>query len=300
METVGFIGLGKMGTAIAGNIRKAGYPMVVHDVREAATRTLLEAGASLAGSPAEVAAASDVVCTSLPYPRDVEGVVLGRDGILEGIQPGAIYLDLSTCGPELIRRLEPMFREKGAHLMDTPVLSIPPRAANRDLIVMAGGQQADFERVRPLLDTFADKVVHTGGLGTALICKLVNNMTIFVMGQVIAEGLTLGVKAGVELDVLMDTGARGPLGTRRELYSQSVFRGQFQPPLFTLGLSLKDVGLATELGRETGVPMPVANLVEQILRQCANKGWSEDDFSKAFLWQEEAASVEVRSHDAGG
>jgi len=300
MDTVGFIGLGKMGAAIAGNIRKAGYLMVVHDVREAATRPLLEAGARLAGSPAEVAAASDVVFTSLPMPRDVEGVVLGAEGVLEGIKEGAIYLDLSTCGPDLVRRLEPMFRERGAQLMDTPVLSTPDRAANRDLIVMAGGRREDFERVHSLLDTFADKVVYTGGLGTALICKLVNNMTSFVMGQVLAEGLTLGVKAGVELDILMETGSRGPLGMRKELYSQSVFRGQFQPPIFTLGLSLKDVGLATELGRESGVPMPVANLVEQILRHCVNKGWAEDDFNKAFLWQEEAAGVEVRSSSAGG
>ncbi|MCH8297079.1 MAG: NAD(P)-dependent oxidoreductase [Chloroflexi bacterium] len=295
MENVGFIGLGKLGTAMAVNIRKAGYPMVVHDAREAATLPLLDAGARLAGSPSEVAGLSDVVFTSLPAPRDVEAVVLGSGGLLEGIKEGAVYLDLTTCGPGTVRRLEPMFRQKGADMMDTPVLSTPAWAAERSLIAMAGGRREVFDRVRAVLDSFADKVVYTGGLGTASTCKLVNNMMGFVMGQVMAEGLTLGVKAGVDLDVLMDTGSRGVLGLRSERLYQTVFKGEFQPPGFTLALTLKDMALATEMARESSVPMPMANLMEQILRQCTNRGWAEDDSSKAFLLQEEAAGVEVRS-----
>ena len=299
METVGFIGLGKMGTPIALNMQKAGFSMVVHDVREAATRPLLEGGAKLAGSPAEVAGLSEIVCTSLPAPRDVESLVLGREGLLEGIKEGALYLDLSTCGPDLLRRLEPMFQQKGAHVMDTPVFSMPAWAAERRLQVMAGGRREDFDRARPLLEAFADKVVHTGGLGTGCVCKLVNNMTLFAVVQVLAETLTMGLKSGVELDVLVDTGTRGALGLFDGIFADTVFRGQFQPPTFTLALALKDVALATELGRESSVPMHVANLVEQIMRQCANKGWAEDDFTKQFLWQEEAAGVEARSSGAG-
>ena len=160
---------------------------------------------------------------------------------------------------------------------------------------MAGGERDVFERVHPLLEAFADKVVYTGGLGTACVCKLVNNMMSFAMQQLIAEGLTLGLQAGVDLDVLMDTGSRGLLGTRKEGLSQTVFRGQFQPPSFTLALALKDVALAAQLGRENNVPMRMANLAEQILRQGANRGWAEDDYTKAFLLQEEAAGTEVRS-----
>ena len=295
METVGFIGLGRMGTAIAGNIRSAGYSMVVHDAREAATRPLLEAGARLGESPADVASQSEIVLTSLPGPAEVDAVALGAEGVLEGIREGSVYLDLSTCGPNMVRRLEPIFRQKGADVMDTPVLSIPALAAERNLIVMAGGRREVFERIHPLLETFADKVVYTGDLGTASICKLVNNMTSFVTGQVLAEALTLGVKAGVELDVLLDTGSRGILGQRSGTFADTVFQGQFQPPRFTVALSLKDVALSTELGRHSVVPMPLANLVEQMLRQCVNKGWAEDDFTKSFLLQEEAAGVEVRS-----
>ena len=299
METVGFIGLGRLGTPMALNIQKAGYSMVVHDVREAATRPLLEGGAKLAGSPAEVAALSEIVCTSLPAPRDVEGVVQGREGLLEGIKQGALYLDLTTCGPDLIRRLEPMFQQKGVHVMDTPVLSSPVLAVERYVIAMAGGRQEDFDRARPVLEAFADKVVYTGGLGTACVCKLVNNMTTMAMNQVMAEALTLGVKAGVELDVIRDTATRFDLKLSEERFSQTAFLDQYQTPIFTLALALKDVALATELGRASSVPMPIANQVEQAMRHCINKGWGENDFTRVFQLQEEAAGVEVRSSKAG-
>ncbi len=126
METVGFIGLGRMGSGMAANIQKAGYPMVVHNVREAAAMPLLEAGAQLVSSPAEGASRSEVIVTSLPRPEDVEAVATRPEGLLEGIKEGTVYLDLSTCGPDLVRRLEPMFRQKGAHVMDVPVLSTDP------------------------------------------------------------------------------------------------------------------------------------------------------------------------------
>ena len=295
MDTIGFIGLGRMGTAMATNVQKAGYPMVVHDVREGAIKPLLDGGARLADSPAGVARQSDITLTSLPGPREVEEVATGREGVLEGIKPGAIYLDLSTCGPDLLRQLEPMFRERGAQIMDTPVLSTPVWAVDRNLIVMAGGERAVFDRVHPVLDALADKVVYTGTLGTASVCKLVNNMISLVTAQVVAEGLTLGLKSGVELEVLMDTGSRGILGLSQEVLSQTVFQSRFQPPRFTLALALKDVALATELGRQSSVPLPLANLAEQLQRQGVNRGWAEDDRTKVFLLQEEAAGVRLRA-----
>ena len=119
------------------------------------------------------------------------------------------------------------------------------------------------------------------------------------MMQVMAETLTLGLKAGVELDAIRASSARDILGQSERLFSRTVFRDQFQPPTFTLALALKDVALATELGRESSVPMPLANMVEQIMRHCVNKGWAEDDSTKQVLWQEEAAGVEIRSSGSG-
>ena len=293
METVGFVGLGKMGTPMALNIQKAGYQMVVYDAREAATRPLLEGGARLASSPAEVAQLCDVVATCLPKPQVVEQVVTGPEGILEGIRPGGIYMDMSTCGPNLIRSLEPLFKQKGAHVLDTPVLSSPLDAPDRSVIVMVGGERAIFERLHQVFGAFADKVVYAGCLGTANICKLVHNMTSIALQQVIAEGLALGMKAGVELPVLLDSGSRSPVGALRDRLAP-VFHGQFDTPVFTLDLARKDIGLATDLARQNGVPMPVANLVEQVMMQAMNRGWAEQDRTIAVRLQEESSGVELR------
>ena len=294
METVGFIGMGKMGTPMAVNIQKAGYLMVVYDAREEATRPLLDGGARLAGSAAEVAQLSNVVATCLPRPQVVEQVVKGPEGILEGIRPGGIYMDMSTCGPDLIRSLEPLFKQKGAHVMDTPVLSSPLDALDRGLIVMAGGDREIFDRLHPILDAFADKVVYAGGLGSANVCKLVHNMTTIAMQQVVAEALTLGIKAGVELPILLDSGSRGPVGALGDRLT-TVFQGEFDPPVFTLDLARKDIGLATDLGRRSGVPMPVANMVEQIMMHAMNRGWSESDRTIAVRLQEESSGIEMRA-----
>ena len=204
METVGFIGLGNMGGGMAGNIQKAGYPMVVFDIREAATRTFLEGGARLGDSPAQVAALSDITFTSLPGPREVEAVSLGSEGVLEGIKPGGIYVDLSTSRPTLIREIEPKFRQKGAYVLDAPVSGGKSGAASGNLAVMVGGDRDIFDRIKPLLDSFGDKVFYAGEIGAGSVAKLMHNMISHGVRQAIAEGMTLGVKAGVEPEALWE------------------------------------------------------------------------------------------------
>ena len=298
METVGFIGLGNMGAGMAGNIQKAGYPMVVYDIREGATRPFLEGGARLASSPAEVARLSDVTFTSLPGPKEVEEVAVGPEGVLAGIRRGGIYVDLSTSRPTLIRQIEPRFRQKGAHVLDAPVSGGKTGAATGNLAVMVGGEREIYDRIKPLLDAFGDKVFYAGSIGAGSIAKLVHNMIGHGVRQAIAEGLTLGVKAGVEPEALWECVRRGALGRMSGLHegiARTVFRGQFEPASFALALSRKDIGLATDLGREFNVPMPVANLVEQIAIQGMNRGWGDKDSSITFLLQEEVAGVEVRA-----
>ena len=298
METVGFIGLGNMGGGMSRNIQKAGYTMVVYDLREEVTKPLLEGGARLAGSPAEVARLSDVTFTSLPGPREVEAVATGPEGVLEGIQPGAIYVDLSTSRPTLIRQIEPQFRQKGAHVLDAPVSGGKSGAATRNLAVMVGGEREIYDRIKPLLDAFGDKVFYAGSIGAGSVSKLVHNMIGHGVRQAIAEGMTLGVKAGVEPEALWECIRRGSLGRMNVLHEgivRTVFRGEFEPASFALALARKDVGLATDLGREFNVPLPVANLAEQIAIEAMNRGWGDRDSSVTFLLQEEQASVEVRA-----
>ena len=298
METVGFIGLGNMGGGMSANILRAGYPMVVYDLREEAAKPLLEGGAMLANSPAEVASLCDITLTSLPGPKEVESVSTGLEGVLEGMKPGGIYIDLSTSRPTLIREIEPKFRQKGCHVLDAPVSGGKSGAASGNLAVMVGGEREIFDRVKPILDSFGDKVFYAGSIGAGSVAKLVHNMIGHGVRQAIAEGLTLGVKAGVEAEALWECIRRGSLGRMSGLHegiARTVFTGEFDPPSFALELSRKDIGLATDLGREFNVPMPVANLVEQIAIQGMNRGWGGRDSSVTFLLQEEQAGVEVRA-----
>ncbi len=298
METVGFIGLGNMGGGMAGNIQKADYPMVVCDIRQEIAQPFVDHGARLAGTAAEVASQCDVIFTSLPGPNEVEAVAMGPQGVLEGIKPGGVYVDLSTSRPTLIRRIAPKFRDKGAHVLDAPVSGGKSGAASRNLAVMVGGERAIFERIKPILDAFGDKVFYAGGIGAGSVCKLVHNMIGHGVRQAIAEGVTLGVKAGVEAEAVWECARRGALGRMLGLHvsiPQTVFRGEYEPATFALALSRKDVGLATELGREFNVPMPVANIAEQIAIEGMNRGWGDKDSSVTFILQEEAAGVEVRA-----
>ena len=295
METIGFIGLGNLGTAIAQNIQNAGYPMVVYDIRKGATKPLLKEGSRLAGAPDEVASLSDVTFTSLPGPREVEDVTLGLHGVVNGIKEGGIYVDLSTSRPSLIRRIGEIFEEKSVKVLDAPVLTSPATAADRQVVVMPSGDREVYQKLRPLFDSFADTVVYQGPLGMGSTCKLVNNMITLAVRQVVAEGLTLGVKAGLDLDSLMEAGNRMVLGHQEEGLRKTVFRGQFDPPSFRQALARKDIGLANELGRELNVPMPVANLVEQISIQIGNRGWGDMDTHVIYRLQEEMAGVEIRS-----
>ena len=237
METVGFIGIGNMGSGMSMSIQRAGYPMVVYDVREEATKPLLEGGARLASSPEEVARLSDITFTSLPGPREVEDVAVGLHGVLEGIKEGDIYVDLSTSRPTLIRQIEPRFREKGAHVLDAPVSGGKTGAASRNLAVMVGGERSIYQRIKPVLDAFGDKVFYAGSIGAGSVAKLVHNMITQGVRQAIAEGLTLGVKAGVEPVALWECVRRGALGRMATLHEGlpgTVFRGRFDPPALLL------------------------------------------------------------------
>ncbi len=295
MQTIGFIGLGNLGIPMAQNIQAAGFPMVVFDAQEGATRPLLEGGARLGASPADVAALSDVIMSCVPGPAEVEEITLGRNGILTGLNPGDVYVDLSTSRPSLIRKIGSVFKEKGVHVLDAPVLTSPANAANRQVIVMPSGDKDVYERLLPVFEAFADKVVYQGELGMGSTCKLVNNMMTLAVRQVAAEGLTLGMKAGLDLDALMEAGSRGVLGSQREGLERTVFGGKFEPPSFRQALAQKDIALANELARELEVPIPVASIVEQISIQCGNRGWGDKDTHVIYRLQEEAAGVEIRS-----
>lgn len=296
---IGFIGLGNMGGPMALNLVKAGHTLVVHDIRREAATPHLERGAKWAENPRIAAQEAELVLTSLPGPVEVEAVALGTNGILHGASKGAIYADLSTSSPSLIRRIHAGFKEKGIHVLDAPVSGGVIGAERGTLQVMVGGDEELFRRLKPVLEAIGDKVGYMGGIGSGTIAKLVHNLIGICTRTVVAEGFTLGVKAGVRPEALLEAVKGGAFGQGlllTQVLPEIVFKGDFDTVRFALRLARKDLGLATELAREYHVPMAMAALAEQTLVEAMARGWGDKDFAAPFMLQEERAGVKVRTH----
>jgi 3-hydroxyisobutyrate dehydrogenase len=294
---IGFVGLGNMGGPMALNLIKAGHALSVYDVRREAAAPHLAAGARWADSPAAVAAECELVMTSLPGPKEIEEVALGEGGIIGRIVRGTIYADLSTNSPAVIRRLHAAFKEKGVEVLDTPVSGGIPGARNATLAVMVGGDRSAFEKIKPALDAIGDKVSYIGESGAGSVAKLVHNMIAICSTQLLAEAFTMGMKAGVAPEALLKVVQDGAYGQGMLLTGtmpKMVFRGNFDRVTFALKLARKDLGLATEVGRELNVPMPLASLVEQDFLAALAHGLGDKDSTAAVTIQEERAGVKIR------
>lgn len=293
---VGFIGLGTMGSSMATNLAAAGHRLVVHDLDRSSADGLVEGGARWAASPAAVAADCEVVFTSLPGPTEVEEVALGPEGIVHGAAAGLAYFDLSTNSPTVMRKIHDELSVIHVDVFDAPVSGGPDGARSGRLAVWVGGDQAAFDRWRPVLAAFSDAPHLVGPIGSGSIAKLVHNCSGYIIQTALAETFTVGVKAGVDPDALWEAVRLGALGRRRTFDSlaRNFLPGRFDPPDFALGLARKDVALACELGREFDVPMRLANLTLQEMTEAMNRGWAQRDSRSAMLLQEERAGVEVR------
>jgi len=241
---------------------------------------------------------TELILTSLPGPQEVETVALGPDGIIQGAGEGAIYADLSTSSPSLIRRIHGVFKGRGIHTLDAPVSGGVIGAQRGTLQVMVGGDEAVFRRVKPVLQAMGDKVGYMGAIGSGTIAKLVHNLITICTRMVVAEGFTLGVKAGVRPEALLEAVKGGAFGQGlllTQVLPEIVFKGDFDTVRFALRLARKDLALAMELAREYTVPMAMAALAEQEMIQALARGWGNKDFAAPFMLQEERAGVKVRT-----
>ncbi|HEX3414922.1 MAG TPA: NAD(P)-dependent oxidoreductase [Stellaceae bacterium] len=293
---VGFIGIGNIGAPIAGQLLKAGHSLIVHDLRREAAGALLSAGASWSDSVAAVAGECEVVATCLPGPTQMEQVCLGPGGIVSHIKPGRLYIDHTTNSPPLVRRVHEMLSAKGVAMLDAPVSGGTEGAQTRELLVMAGGEPAVFERARPLLDAVAKRVIYTGGIGTGSIAKIMHNSASFTLDLVMAECWTTGVKAGIDAATIVKVFNEAALGQMMSLKVRlpaTWLRGDFEPR-FSLALARKDLGLALELARATDTPMRLAAICEQEMIEAVGRGWADRDASIFLTLQEERAKIQVR------
>ncbi|HYA51037.1 MAG TPA: NAD(P)-dependent oxidoreductase [Streptosporangiaceae bacterium] len=266
---VGFIGLGHMGAPMSRNVLAAGHDLVVHDVRPNAAAGLLAAGAAWAGSAREAGVDRDVVITMLPGPNQVEEVLLGPHGLLAGLPAGAIWIDMSTSVPAVVDRVLTI-AESPAAVLDAPVAGAVTGARDGTLQIFVGGATEEYLRVRPLLETMGDpeRILHVGPHGAGYTVKLMLNLLWFASVTLTAEALTIGVRAGVDVATLrrsLLTSAAASHFLEHDVLSV-LERGDFDDS-FPLALACKDLGLAVDLARQTGVPAEMSAIVEQIYRR---------------------------------
>jgi 3-hydroxyisobutyrate dehydrogenase-like beta-hydroxyacid dehydrogenase len=289
-----------MGNGMASNLQKAGYELVVHDIRRAAAEKYIAAGAVWADTPKALAEQCEVIFTSLPGPPEVEEVALGPNGLLAGMKDGSAYFDLSTNSPTVVREINRRFAEKHVYMLDAPVSGGPRGAASGKLALWIGGDEQIFNRHKKVLDAIGDQARYIGPIGAGSVAKLVHNCAGYAVQCVMAEVFTMGVKAGVEPLALWEAVRQGAGGRRRSFDGlvDQFLPNKYDPPAFALRLAHKDVTLATQLGRELKVPMHMANLALDELTEALNRGWGNRDSRVAMLLQQERAGVKIEVPEA--
>ncbi|HEV2235862.1 MAG TPA: NAD(P)-dependent oxidoreductase [Ktedonobacterales bacterium] len=295
---VGFIGLGIMGKPMAHNLLRAGHTVTVYARHPEKIADLIAAGATLAESSAVVGRASAVVITMLPNAPEVEEVVLGARGVLEGAAPGTVVVDMSTIAPSASRRLAAACAARSVAFLDAPVSGGSVGAEHGTLSIMAGGDADAFAKARPVLEAMgrAEAIFHVGPSGTGEVVKLANNILCGVIAAGTAEALTMGVKHGVDAATLakiigMSSGASWQLAN---VFPLRVWDGSFTPGFMT-DLLLKDLGLALDLGAEGDVPLRLTALTRALYDEARAAGHGRDDYSSVITLLEAAAGVEVRA-----
>ncbi len=292
-EKIGFIGLGIMGGPMAQNLMEAGYELVLY------TRTIEKAEeiagdeAAVAGSPKEVAESSDIVITILPDSPQVEEVVAGEDGVLEGIKEGSLLIDMSTISPVATRELAAKVEKRGASMLDAPVSGGDVGAQQGTLSIMVGGSEEDFERAKPLFEVMGQAVTHVGETGAGQTAKAANQIVVALTIEAISEALVLGSKAGVAPEKILEALSGGLAGSNVMEAKREKFLEHDFDPGFRIELHHKDLGIALAAGREYGVPLPVTAVVDQMLEALKTKGRGDRDHSAILTFIEDQAQHEV-------
>jgi len=284
-----------MGGPMARNLLKKGHQVVAFDVHDAAVRGLADAGAKPAETPKAVAAQSEVVITMLPDAPDVERVALGRDGIVEGIRAGSVYVDMSTIDPATTRKVGAAMAAKGVAMIDSPVGKTADHAVAGTLTLMVGGPAETIARVRPVLDCMGTDFFHCGELGAGQTMKLLNNLLAAAVGEASIEALVAGTKAGLSLETMMSV-LRTTMAWNNQLAISMPKRslaGDFKPG-FMMKLAHKDCRLALKMVDELGVAAPVGHAVLDSLAEGMAHGLQDHDVGALLKLREEPVGVTVR------
>lgn len=297
---VGFIGLGVMGGPMALNILKGGHQLTVYDRSPEAVARLVQAGAQAARSPKEVGAASEIVVTMLPEPQHVEQVVVGADGVIEGLRQGGLVIEMSTIDPQTSRRVGDVLRSRGMELVDSPVGKTSEHAATGTLTLMVGGNKQAIEQATPVLKCMGTDTFYCGGPGTGHAMKITNNLLATTIMMANTEALAIGIKSGLTLELIQQV-IRTTMGWNQQLavaMPKKAFVGDDSPG-FAIKLACKDVRLACDLADNLGFQPLVGRAAQKTMENAMAQGLGDRDTAAIMFQREKELGIEVRQHPAG-
>jgi len=276
---VAFIGLGTMGAPMARNILNAGFPLTVHNRTREREVPLAEAGAVRAANPCAAAQGAEEIITCVSDTPDVEAVILGENGVIQGAAPGAIVVDMSTISPSATRRMAAALNAQGVCMIDAPVSGGSEGAQKATLSIMIGGEPEDVNRAMPIFAAMGRTISHIGPIGAGQVTKAINQIVVAGTYWSVAEGLALGLKAGLDMEKVVTAVGSGAAGSWAMNHrAGNMIRNQY-PLGFRVRLHHKDLKIALEVAREIGVTLPVAAFVEQVETGLVSRGFGDEDIS---------------------
>jgi 2-hydroxy-3-oxopropionate reductase len=292
-ERVGFIGLGIMGSGMTHNLLRASVDLTVYNRSPERMQPLANAGAATAASPAELAAAVDVVFVCVSDTPDVEVVLFGEDGVLEGAKSGSLVVDMSTISPAATRQFAERLAERGVAMIDAPVSGGSEGAAKGTLSIMVGGEAADVERARPYLEAIGSTITHLGPVGAGQSCKLVNQILVVVNMLATAEALVFAEASGLDLERTLEAVAGGAAGSwMLANRGPQAIRRDWRPG-FTIDLQQKDLRLVLEAADQTGAPVLATSTVFQLYRTLQREGLGAEGNHALVKALERLSGIEV-------
>ena len=293
-ERIGFVGLGIMGKAQAANILKAGFPLTVWNRTRSKADELAEQGATVADSPADVARASDIIITMVSDSPDVEAVVLGPGGVIEGAASGSVVVDMSTISPQVTRDISAALSQKGVEMLDAPVSGGSWGAIQGTLSIMVGGPRPVFDRCMPAFEAMGKTIIYTGPTGMGQVTKLVNQIIVGGTLAAVCEGLVFGAKAGIDLNPVFEAVAGGAAGSwQLQNLGSRLLQRDFDPG-FMVKLMHKDLRLITDAGKDMQLPLPLTSMIHQFYHVLQNEGHGDEGTQAYVKVLEKLAGVEAK------
>ena len=289
---VAFIGMGTMGAPMALNILKAGHEVVVHNRTRDKEIPVIDAGALRAGTPGEAAAHAEIIITCVSDTPDVEAVVLGDEGVIHGARAGSLVVDMSTISPKTTRNIAAKLADKEIRMIDAPVSGGSEGAQNGTLAIMVGGEAEDVQRAMPVLKSMGKTITHVGAIGSGQITKAINQVIIAGTYMGVAEGMVLGMKAGLDMQKVTEAISGGAAGSW-VLSNRALNMVNNSYPLgFRVRLHHKDLRIALEAARDLGVTLPIGALVDQIENGIIGRGYGDEDMSAMARTLRELAGLD--------